>query len=49
MDLQPNIQVDKMTKAEIEVYIGGKKLQSFVLIKLKDFKLPLDKQNSRKK
>ena len=42
-DLQPTIQVQKLTKAEIEVYKGGKRLQSFVLlIKLKDFELPLD-------
>ena len=46
-DLQPIVQVRKLTKAEIELFEGGKSLQPHVLFtKLKDIDLP---QNSRKK
>ena len=48
--IKPIIQVRKLTKAEIEVYRGGKSLQPPVLLtKLKDIELPLEKQKSRKK
>ena len=43
-------KVRKLTKAEIEVYGGGKSLQPRVLFtKLKDIALPLEKQKSRKR
>ena len=43
-------KVRKLTKAEIEVYGGGKSLQPRVLFtKLKDIELPLEKQSSRKR